>query len=195
MNRKHLANMRVVQKNLVYVVGLNSRLAKEEVSATGWIQDPRKESLRIKIPREMKSRSQANPLCFSSTYHFILLSQQLIPTLRSNEYFGQYGRISKVLISKRTTASKLVMGTSESAIGVYVTYHRKEDAARAIVAVDGTTQKGPDGQTTVVRASYGTTKYCTTYLRNLPCSNPQCTYLHEPGEEADSFTKEDLSTL
>ena len=32
MNRKHLANMRVVQKNLVYVVGLNSKLAKEEVS-------------------------------------------------------------------------------------------------------------------------------------------------------------------
>ena len=32
MNRKHLANMRVVQKNLVYVVGLSSKLAKEEVS-------------------------------------------------------------------------------------------------------------------------------------------------------------------
>ena len=145
MNRKHLANMRVVQKNLVYVTGLSSKLAKEE----------------------------------------------LIPTLRSQEYFGQYGRISKILISKRTTASKLVMGTQESAIGVYVTYYRKEDAARAIVAIDGT--KGSDGK--LIRASYGTTKYCTTYLRNLPCTNPACTYLHEPGEEADSFTKEDLSTL
>lgn len=31
MNRKHLANMRVVQKNLVYVVGLDPKLAKEEV--------------------------------------------------------------------------------------------------------------------------------------------------------------------
>ncbi|PWZ02258.1 hypothetical protein BCV70DRAFT_198535, partial [Testicularia cyperi] len=145
MNRKHLANMRVVQKNLVYVVGLSSKLAKEE----------------------------------------------LIPTLRSNEFFGQYGRISKILISKRSTASKLVMGTSETAIGVYVTYHRKEDAAKAIVAIDGS--KGSDGR--IIRASYGTTKYCTTYLRNLPCTNPGCTYLHEPGEEADSFTKEDLSTL
>lgn len=145
MNRKHLANMRVVQKNLVYVVGLSSKLAKEE----------------------------------------------LIPTLRSNEYFGQYGRISKILISKRNTASRLVMGTSETALGVYVTYHRKEDAAKAIVAIDGS--KGSDGR--VIRASYGTTKYCTTYLRNLPCTNPGCTYLHEPGEEADSFTKEDLSTL
>lgn len=83
------------------------------------------------------------------------------------------------------------MGTQESAIGVYVTYVRKEDAARAIIAIDGS--KGPDGRT--IRASYGTTKYCTTYLRNLPCTNPICTYLHEPGEEADSFTKEDLTTL
>lgn len=83
------------------------------------------------------------------------------------------------------------MGTQESAIGVYVTYVRKEDAARAIIAIDGS--KGPDGKT--IRASYGTTKYCTTYLRNLPCTNAICTYLHEPGEEADSFTKEDLSTL
>ena len=33
MNRKHLANMRVVQKNLVYVVGLSPKLAKEEVGA------------------------------------------------------------------------------------------------------------------------------------------------------------------
>lgn len=32
MNRKHLANMRVVQKNLVYVVGLSPKLAREEVS-------------------------------------------------------------------------------------------------------------------------------------------------------------------
>ncbi|KAK0529490.1 transcriptional repressor general negative regulator of transcription subunit 4 [Tilletia horrida] len=145
MNRKHLANMRVVQKNLVYVVGLNSKLAKEE----------------------------------------------LIPTLRSSEYFGQYGRISKILISKRTSPSKLIMGTQDTSIGVYVTYVRKEDAARAIVAIDGT--KGSDGK--IIRASYGTTKYCTTYLRNLQCNNPACTYLHEPGEEADSFTKEDLSTL
>ena len=33
-NRKHLANMRVVQKNLVYVVGLSPRLAREEFIPT-----------------------------------------------------------------------------------------------------------------------------------------------------------------
>jgi hypothetical protein len=30
-NRRHLANMRVVQKNLVYVVGLSAKLAFEDV--------------------------------------------------------------------------------------------------------------------------------------------------------------------
>lgn len=33
-NRRHLANMRVVQKNLVYVIGLGSRLSTEEVFAS-----------------------------------------------------------------------------------------------------------------------------------------------------------------
>lgn len=30
-NRRHLSNMRVVQKNLVYIIGLHPRLATEEV--------------------------------------------------------------------------------------------------------------------------------------------------------------------
>lgn len=144
-NRKHLANMRVVQKNLVYVVGLSPKLAREE----------------------------------------------FIPTLKGPDYFGQYGRVAKILISKRMTSSKYGHGSHDPSMGVYVTYQSKEDAARAIVAIDGS--KEPGGR--IIRASYGTTKYCTSYLRNMPCSNAGCTYLHEPGEEADSFTKEDLATL
>jgi hypothetical protein len=31
-NRKHLANMRVIQKNLAYVIGLHPKYATEEVS-------------------------------------------------------------------------------------------------------------------------------------------------------------------
>lgn len=30
-NRRHLANLRVVQKNLVYVIGLSAKIASEEV--------------------------------------------------------------------------------------------------------------------------------------------------------------------
>lgn len=42
------------------------------------------------------------------------------------------------------------------------------------------------------RASYGTTKYCTYYLRHMACPNPNCMYLHEPGEDVDSYTKDSI---
>ena len=113
---------------------------------------------------------------------------QLIPTLRSNDYFGQYGKISKIVIVKRTSTSR-----KSPVIGLYVTYHRKEDAARCIGAVDGALSPGGGGD--FMRASYGTTKYCMTFLRGQTCSDHGCMSLHEWGEEKDCFTKEDLTTL
>ncbi|OBZ75632.1 hypothetical protein A0H81_04826 [Grifola frondosa] len=142
LGRRHLANVRVVQRNVVYVVGLGPRFAKEE----------------------------------------------LIPTLRSNEYFGQYGKISKIVIVKRTSP-----GGRAPVVGLYITYHRREDAARAIAAVDGA--PSPGGGHDVMRASYGTTKYCMAFLRGVSCTDHSCMNLHEWGDEKDCFTKEDLTTL
>jgi len=34
LGRRHLANVRVVQRNVVYIVNMNPRFAKEEVSST-----------------------------------------------------------------------------------------------------------------------------------------------------------------
>ncbi|KAF5357815.1 hypothetical protein D9756_001673 [Leucocoprinus leucothites] len=141
LGRRHLANVRVVQRNVVYVVGIGSR-AKEE----------------------------------------------LIPTLRSNEYFGQYGKINKIILVKRTPS-----GGGAPVVGLYITYHRKEDAARAISAVDGV--PSPGGGKEVMRASYGTTKYCMAFLRGVSCTDHSCMNLHEWGDEKDCFTKEDLTTL
>ncbi|KAJ2803047.1 transcriptional repressor general negative regulator of transcription subunit 4, partial [Coemansia helicoidea] len=134
-SRRHLANVRVVQKNLVYVIGLPANLATEEI-------------------------------------------------LRSQDYFGQFGRINKIVINRRQGGSN----SQHPTVGVYVTYAVRDDAARAINAVDGSMLEGR-----VLRATFGTTKYCSYYLRSIPCQNPGCMYLHEPGEEADSFTKEDLA--
>lgn len=120
----------------------------------------------------------------SPTHHN---SQQLIPTLRSNEYFGQYGRISKILLVKRTPSGQ------PPVVGLYITYHRREDAARCIAAVDGTAS--PGGGNEVMRASFGTTKYCMAFLRGASCTDHGCMNLHEWGDEKDCFTKEDLSTL
>ncbi|KAI8341464.1 hypothetical protein BC941DRAFT_416959 [Chlamydoabsidia padenii] len=143
VNRRHLANMRVVQKNLVYVIGLHPKYATEDI-------------------------------------------------IRSNDYFGQFGKIAKVVINKRNVAVTSHVGGTTSmqpSAAVYVTYHRKEDADKAIQTVDGHSIAGR-----ILRASYGTTKYCTYYLRNMTCPNPSCLYLHEPGEEADTISKEELAT-
>ncbi|KAL9546980.1 hypothetical protein MBANPS3_006403 [Mucor bainieri] len=138
-NRRHLSSMRVVQKNLVYIIGLHPRLATEEI-------------------------------------------------VRSNDYFGQFGKISKIVINKKPALPASQM-TSLPSAAVYVTYYRKEDAAKAIAAVDGSVIADR-----VVRASYGTTKYCTYYLRNMTCPNPNCLYLHEQGEDMDTISKEELAT-
>ena len=135
--RRHLTNLRVIQKNLVYVIGISPKIAFEE-------------------------------------------------TLVSPEYFGQYGKIVKIVVNKRNYIG-VNSGHLPSA-SVYVTYSKREDAAKAIKLIDGTLF---DGRT--LRASYGTTKYCTFFLRGIGCQNPGCMYLHDQGEEQDSFTKEQMA--
>jgi len=141
LNRKHLSGLRVVQKNLVYVVGLQPSIREEEI----------------------------------------------LQTLRGDKYFGQYGKIIKIVVSK---AKQGDIGPSGSSLGVYVTFAKKEDAARCIAAVNGS-QNGDR----VLRAQLGTTKYCSAYLRNEICTNKQCMFLHEPGDNDDSYSRQDLSSI
>ncbi|KAI6709837.1 hypothetical protein PZA11_000442 [Diplocarpon coronariae] len=141
LNRKHLAGLRVVQKNLVYVVGLSPNIAEKEI----------------------------------------------LETLRGDKYFGQYGKIIKIVVSNKKDSSS--SGQPQS-LGVYVTFARKEDAARCIAAVNGS-QNGDR----VLRAQLGTTKYCSAYLRNETCTNKNCMFLHEPGDNDDSYSRQDLSSI
>eukprot|EP01114_Cavostelium_apophysatum_P013545 TRINITY_DN3302_c0_g1_i2.p1 TRINITY_DN3302_c0_g1~~TRINITY_DN3302_c0_g1_i2.p1 ORF type:complete len:1166 (-),score=378.20 TRINITY_DN3302_c0_g1_i2:30-3527(-) len=134
---RHLSNVRVIQRNLVYVTNLPLAHAREDV-------------------------------------------------LRRHEYFGQYGKVLKVVINKNHIYnSDSPQGPSVSA---YVTFSKRDDAARAILGVNGVAIEGRQ-----LRASYGTTKYCTYFLKGLPCTNPDCMYLHELGVEKDSFTKEEMT--
>ena len=82
LSRKHLAGLRVVQKNLVYVSGLS----------------PLEEG------------------------------DDLLSLLRGEKYFGQYGKIIKIVVSK---------AKDRTGMGIYVTFARKEDAETCIAALDG----------------------------------------------------------
>lgn len=147
VSRRHLVDLRVIQKNLVYVIGISARIAHENI-------------------------------------------------LSETEYFGQFGRILKIVVNRRNTGAPLPAdkigssgGATTTSGSAYVTYSRAEEAARAISYVDGSVFDGR-----VLRATYGTTKYCSYFLRGIACPNPGCMYLHEEGETADSFTKEALSS-
>lgn len=110
---------------------------------------------------------------------------ELLRTLRQKEYFGQYGNIQKISISNRKSQD----GQNQS-LGIYVTFERKEDAAKCIQAVNGS-QNGER----VLRAQLGTTKYCSAWLRHEQCTNRLCMFLHELGDEEDSYTRQDLSSM
>lgn len=131
VDRKHLHNFRVVQRNLVYVLGLPSLASSSEV-------------------------------------------------LRKPEYFGQYGKITKIVVHNNPNLS-------HNTVSAYVTFSYKEDALAAIQALDGIWIEGHP-----LRASFGTTKYCNNFIRHVPCQNPDCVYLHELGDEDDRFTKEEI---
>lgn len=47
----------------------------------------------------------------------------------------------------------------------------------------------------VLKASLGTTKYCSYFLKSMQCPKPDCMYLHELGDEAASFTKEEMQVI
>ncbi|KAK3727638.1 hypothetical protein RRG08_032599 [Elysia crispata] len=133
-NRKHLANVRVVQRNLVFVVGLSPRLADPEV-------------------------------------------------LKKHEYFGKFGKIHKVVINQSTSYA----GSQGPSASAYVTYVKPEDALRAILTVNNVHVEGR-----TLKTSLGTTKYCSHFLKGSHCQKSDCMYLHELGEEAASFTKDEM---
>ncbi|KAL8516129.1 hypothetical protein ACS0TY_014701 [Phlomoides rotata] len=134
--RKQLASVRVIQRNLVYVVGLPLNFADEDL-------------------------------------------------LQRREYFNQYGKVLKVSISR--TASGAIQHFANSTCSVYITYSKEEEAVRCIQSVHGFVLDGKP-----LRACFGTTKYCHAWLRNMPCSNADCLYLHEIGSQEDSFTKDEI---
>lgn len=110
---------------------------------------------------------------------------ELLKSLRRPEFFGQYGNIQKISISNRKSPD----GQHQS-LGIYVTFEKPEEATRCIQAVHGS-QNGDR----YLKAQHGTTKYCSAWLKNEKCNNPGCMFLHEQGDEEDSYTRQDLSSM
>ncbi|KAH9661067.1 RNA binding (RRM/RBD/RNP motifs) family protein [Citrus sinensis] len=134
--KQQLSSVRVIQRNLVYIVGLPLNLGDEDL-------------------------------------------------LQRREYFGQYGKVLKVSMSR--TAAGVIQQFPNNTCSVYITYSKEEEAVRCIQSVHGFVLEGKS-----LKACFGTTKYCHAWLRNVPCTNPDCLYLHEVGSQEDSFTKDEI---
>ena len=96
--------------------------------------------------------------------------------LISSENFGQYGVVSKiVLVSKEDKLSKKNYNSA------YITFLTKEQAAYSILAVDSIKINGQ-----LVRAFFGTSKYCRHFLNNRECTcEDNCMFLHHIADKND----------
>lgn len=73
---------------------------------------------------------------------------------------------------------------SEPTYSAYVTFASPVNASLALLAIDNTEIDGH-----VIRSSFGTTKYCSFFLRNMECANKDCLYLHSLADEEDTLYK------
>ncbi|VFQ64751.1 unnamed protein product [Cuscuta campestris] len=108
--------------------------------------------------------------------------------LQRKQYFGQYGKVTKVSLSR--TAGGAIQQFINDSCSVYITYSKEEEAVRCIQSVHGFVLDGR-----FLRASFGTAKYCHAWLRNMPCNNTSCLYLHSLGADEDSFGKDETAAI
>ncbi|PIN16715.1 MOT2 transcription factor [Handroanthus impetiginosus] len=108
--------------------------------------------------------------------------------LVQKEYFGQYGKVTKISLSR--TAGGAIQQFINDTCSVYITYLKEEEALQCIQSVHGFFLDGR-----LLRASFGTAKYCHAWLKNMPCNNPACLYLHSIGSDEDSFGKDEVAAV
>jgi hypothetical protein len=96
-----------------------------------------------------------------------------IDILKTKEYFGQYDSIIKFYISYKINSD------NKKVYSAYITYSNETEAACAILCVDSLLIEGK-----IIRAFFGTTKYCSYFLNNQICQNSdKCMFLHQLQDE------------
>lgn len=151
-----------------------------------------------KVPRSSHSNtnSNSNYTCNFSNESMRIIKRNLVyvinldpsiadkDILTKKEYFGQYGKIIKVVVnnSKAYNSSGSNIGPSYSA---YIYYSTNQEAALAILSVDSCAINSK-----VLKAAFGTTKYCSYYLKKASCPVKDCVYMHSVGNKSDIISKD-----
>ena len=131
--------------------------------------------------------NSSNRIISKNLVYIIGLSESIADKniLIKYEYLGQYGKILKIIINKKKVYNKNIKyGPTYSA---YITYNDPKEASIAILSIDKIIVDNY-----LIRASFGTTKYCQYYLEKNKCINKNCVYLHKKANPEDIIKKEDL---
>lgn len=105
--------------------------------------------------------------------------------MKQFEYFGQYGKINKLIVNKNKTYN--TNGPNGPSFSAYITYSSCEESSLAILSLDNTIVDNH-----LLRASYGTTKYCSNFLKGIECMNKECLYLHYFAEASNILERVNL---
>ena len=103
------------------------------------------------------------------------------------EYFGQYGTIKKIVVNKNKAYNQ--NSPNGPSFSAYVTFSKPSEASIAILSLDETTIDNHN-----IRASFGTTKYCSYFLKGVECTNKDCVFLHKQADENDIIKRGDLNS-
>ena len=136
--------------------------------------------------QELEELAEARIITKNLVY-IIGLSSQIAnkDKLKKYEYLGQYGTIIKIVVNKNKAYNQnSPHGPSYSA---YVTFSKPTEASIAILSLDDTMIDNH-----LIRASFGTTKYCAFFLKGKECNNKDCVFLHKIADENDIIKRGDL---
>lgn len=185
-----LATLRVVQKNLVFVIGLSSRLTQEDL---------KKEFAHFgKIIKFVHNKNSA--------YITYSKPEEAIRAIRTlNASAAQESAVQHLHFqSQLTNGTSTTLASSTTPIP---TAPMTAVVPNSLVTTNGTVLSNPvtsNGTSFInamsvpvppnrLKASLGTTKYCNHFLRSQQCPKVgECMYLHDIAEAEASFTKEQM---
>ena len=140
--------------------------------------------------KEMTSTLIQSRIITKNLVYIIGLSSDLIKIdqkLKSYEYFGQYGKIIKLVINKNKTYNS--NGPNGPSYTCFITYSTEAESSLAILSMDNYTFDNHE-----IKANYGTTKYCLNFLRNSNCTNKDCIYLHKLADKRDIVSRDQMNS-
>jgi CCR4-NOT transcription complex subunit 4 len=105
--------------------------------------------------------------------------------LGSKEFFGQYGKITKIV--PNNNKGYITKGITGPTYSAYIAYSNPFEACVAILSTDNYSLNGH-----TIRSSFGTTKYCTYFLKGYECPNPNCLFIHNFVNSDEIINKDDM---